>query len=71
MSPAGSKPETETVEDFSGDQCGECLDLPTGPVCTVQGTMRNSCLAICRSSKILCTGECPCEDKQEAEPARE
>jgi hypothetical protein len=41
-------------------QCGECLELPTGEVCTVRGTMRNSCLAICVGAKILCNGACPC-----------
>ena len=41
-------------------QCGECLELPTGEVCTVRGTMKNSCLAICVGAKIECNGPCPC-----------
>ncbi|MBE7440788.1 MAG: hypothetical protein HS115_20260 [Spirochaetales bacterium] len=41
-------------------ECGECLDLPTGAVCTVSGTQQNSCLAICRGQKILCHHACPC-----------
>lgn len=43
------------------DECGECLDMPTGEVCTAEGeTVRNSCLAICRGKKIQCFQACPC-----------
>lgn len=48
---------------FNFDGCGECLDLNTGRVCTVEGTYFNSCLAICKQVKILCNGECPCPTK--------
>ncbi len=48
---------------FNFEGCGECLDLNTGRVCTVQGTYYNSCLAICKQVKILCNGECPCPAK--------
>tara|TARA_Y100001933_G_scaffold202006_1_gene203721 strand:- start:617 stop:868 length:252 start_codon:yes stop_codon:yes gene_type:complete len=48
------------------DACGECLDMPTGEVCTEQGeTLRNSCLAICRGYKIDCFQGCPCPEKEE------
>lgn len=40
--------------------CGECLDMPTGEVCTPAGTRRNSCLAICEGIKINCFQSCPC-----------
>ncbi|MBI3396810.1 MAG: hypothetical protein HY042_13310 [Spirochaetia bacterium] len=43
--------------------CGECLDLPSGTVCTAEGTVRNSCVAICRQIKIECNHACPCEKK--------
>ena len=42
------------------EQCGECLDYPTGQVCTARGTLRNSCLAICTRELILCKQACPC-----------
>tara|TARA_B100001939_G_scaffold105710_3_gene91399 strand:+ start:31598 stop:31849 length:252 start_codon:yes stop_codon:yes gene_type:complete len=48
------------------DACGECLDMPTGEVCTEQGeTLRNSCLAICRGYKIKCFQGCPCPKEEE------
>lgn len=51
------------------DECGECLDMPTGEVCTAEGeTIRNSCLAICRGKKIQCFQSCPCpkpDDKKD------
>jgi len=50
-------------EDLDFKECGECLNLQTGKVCTVQGTFFNSCLAICKQVKILCQGECPCPTK--------
>ena len=46
------------------EACGECLDLPTGDVCTSQGTVRNSCLAICKGYRIECNGSCPCPEKE-------
>lgn len=46
-------------------QCGECLELPTGEVCTVRGTMKNSCLAICLGAKIECHGPCPCAEGEQ------
>ncbi|MEQ8353613.1 MAG: hypothetical protein RH862_19210 [Leptospiraceae bacterium] len=50
------------------DACGECLDMPTGEVCTEQGdTLRNSCLAICRGYKIQCFQGCPCPKKEDKE----
>lgn len=55
----GPGPITEDIPP----QCGECLDLPTGEVCTVDGTMRNSCLAICMRKKIVCNVACPCPHK--------
>ncbi|GIX41158.1 MAG: hypothetical protein KatS3mg129_0891 [Leptospiraceae bacterium] len=48
---------------FNFEGCGECLNLNTGRVCTVEGTFYNSCLAICKQVKILCNGECPCPEK--------
>jgi len=51
--------QTSTNVDIP-PRCGECLELPTGEVCTVQGTKKNSCLAICLGVKILCSGACPC-----------
>ncbi len=50
-------------DGFNFEGCGECLNLNTGNVCTVEGTYYNSCLAICRQVKILCNGECPCPKK--------
>ena len=48
------------------DECGECLDMPTGEVCTAEGeTIRNSCLAICRGKKIQCFQSCPCPKPDE------
>jgi hypothetical protein len=43
--------------------CGQCLDLPTGNVCTEKGTMKNNCMAICQGVKIECSGPCPCAKK--------
>lgn len=54
------KPGESNSSNNIPPECGECLYLQTGKVCTVQGTMQNSCLAICVSAKILCNGECPC-----------
>ncbi len=51
---------TTKKDGFNFEGCGECLDLNTGNVCTVDGTYYNSCLAICRQVKILCNGKCPC-----------
>ncbi len=55
--------EKSKSSGFNFDGCGECLDLNTGRVCTVDGTYFNSCLAICKQVKILCNGECPCPAK--------
>ncbi|MBU43656.1 MAG: hypothetical protein CMN76_10580 [Spirochaetaceae bacterium] len=50
------------------DECGECLDMPTGEVCTEAGeTLRNSCLAICRGYKIKCFQSCPCPVQSDSE----
>lgn len=54
------KPVKPSADADIPPQCGECLDLPTGEVCTVDGTMRNSCLAICMRRKIICNVACPC-----------
>lgn len=59
----GFMQKTSSNRGFNFDGCGECLDLNTGRVCTVEGTYFNSCLAICRQVKILCNGECPCKTK--------
>lgn len=59
----GCQKEDGRKADDIPPQCGECLDLKTGEVCTQQGTMRNSCLAICMRQKILCSSACPCPEK--------
>lgn len=51
----------QIIEKESFEGCGECLQLNTGNVCTVEGTYFNSCLAICKQVKILCEGKCPCK----------
>jgi hypothetical protein len=53
----------ENKKGFNFEGCGECLNLDTGRVCTIEGTYYNSCLAICKQVKILCNGECPCPKK--------
>ncbi len=50
---------TESAED-AGELCGECLELPDARVCTEQGELRNSCMAICLGELIVCKGACPC-----------
>lgn len=50
--------QAEEADRFS--DCGECLHVTTGEVCTVRGTMQNSCMAICTGARILCKGPCPC-----------
>ena len=54
---------TRSHEDIP-ERCGECLEFPTGEVCTPAGTKRNSCLAICENVAILCNGPCPCPEEK-------
>lgn len=60
----GCQKEHNRTDEIS-PHCGECLDLPTGEVCTAKGTVRNSCLAICLREKILCSNPCPCPSKKD------